>query len=163
MWWFHDTCRLPSPCWAWEVRFQLFALKSSISILQIMKPKTMMGRKNLLLVWTPQLCYTDCCQILHHFQSYRYVNFFILQSDKNDWPQNSQNSSSRPSVLRGGYSSIQWITQPVSLILIYWIVIYLDPVVQKLDNAIHQTNRYPEDKYYENRLHYPLDSNLSSR
>ena len=27
MWWFHDTCRLPCPCWAWEIRFQLFALK----------------------------------------------------------------------------------------------------------------------------------------
>ena len=37
-----------------------------------------------------------------------------------------------------------------------------DPVVQKLDNAIHRTNRYPEDKYYENQLRYPLDSNLSS-
>ena len=36
------------------------------------------------------------------------------------------------------------------------------PVVQKLDNAIHRTNRYPEDKYYENQLRYPLDSNLSS-
>ena len=36
------------------------------------------------------------------------------------------------------------------------------PVVQKLDNAIHRTNRYPEDKYYENQMRYPLDSNLSS-
>ena len=36
------------------------------------------------------------------------------------------------------------------------------PVVQKLDSAIHRINRYPEDKYYENQLRYPLDSNLSS-
>ena len=35
------------------------------------------------------------------------------------------------------------------------------PVVQKLDNSIHRINRYPEDKYYENQLRYPLDSNLS--
>ena len=34
----------------------------------------------------------------------------------------------------------------------------LGPVVQKLDSAIHQINRYPqEDKYYENQLCYPLD------
>ena len=26
---------------------------------------------------------------------------------------------------------------------------YQDPVVQKLDNAIHRINRYPVDKYYE--------------
>ena len=38
----------------------------------------------------------------------------------------------------------------------------LVPVVQKLDSAIHRINRYPEDKYYENQLRYPLDSNLSS-
>ena len=36
------------------------------------------------------------------------------------------------------------------------------PVVQKLDNAIQRINRYPEDRYYESQLHYPLDSNLSS-
>ena len=35
------------------------------------------------------------------------------------------------------------------------------PVVQKLDNAIHRINRYPEDRYYESQLRYPLDSNLS--
>ena len=35
-------------------------------------------------------------------------------------------------------------------------------VVQKLDSAIHWINPYPEDKYYENQLRYPLDSNLSS-
>jgi len=35
-------------------------------------------------------------------------------------------------------------------------------IVQKLDSAIHWINRYPEDKHYENQLHYPLDSNLSS-
>ena len=31
-------------------------------------------------------------------------------------------------------------------------------VVQTLDNAIHRINHYPADKYWENRLHYPLDS-----
>ena len=38
----------------------------------------------------------------------------------------------------------------------------LAPVVQKLDNAIHRISHYPEDKYYENQLRYPLDSNLST-
>ena len=30
-----------------------------------------------------------------------------------------------------------------------------------MDSAIHRINHYPEDKYYENQLRYPLDSNLS--
>ena len=31
-------------------------------------------------------------------------------------------------------------------------------VVQKLGNAIHRINHcYPVERYYENRLHYPLD------
>ena len=34
------------------------------------------------------------------------------------------------------------------------------PVVQKLDSAIHRINHYPVDKYYKNRLHYPLESDL---
>ena len=38
----------------------------------------------------------------------------------------------------------------------------LAPVVQKLDSAIHRINRYPADKYYENQLRYPLDSDLAS-
>ena len=42
------------------------------------------------------------------------------------------------------------------------LFIHQAPVVQKLDNAIHWINRYPEDRYYENQLHYPLDSNLST-
>ena len=32
------------------------------------------------------------------------------------------------------------------------------PVVQKLDSAIYRINRYPEDKYYEIQLCYPVDS-----
>ena len=33
-------------------------------------------------------------------------------------------------------------------------------VVRKLDSAIQQINRYPEDKYYDNQLRYiPVDSN----
>ena len=87
-----------------------------------MKPKTMMGRKNLLLVWTPQLCYTDCCQILHHFQSYRYVNFFILQSVKS-WI-----------TLSTRQIAIQRISIMKTNCTIRWIVIY--PV----DNAIHLSN-----------------------
>ena len=35
-------------------------------------------------------------------------------------------------------------------------------VVQKLDNAIHRINRYPENNLYENQLGYPLARNLSS-
>ena len=35
------------------------------------------------------------------------------------------------------------------------------PVVQRLDNAIHRINRYPADKYWQNKLRYPLDSELS--
>ena len=42
------------------------------------------------------------------------------------------------------------------------LFIHQAPVVHRLDNAIHRINRYPEDRYYENQLHYPLDSNLSS-
>ena len=90
-----------------------------------MKPKTMMGRKNLLLVWTPQLCYTDCCQILHHFQSYRYVNFFILQSVKS-WI-----------TLSTRQIAIQRIISIMKTnCTICWIVIY--PV----DNAIHLSNNW---------------------
>ena len=36
------------------------------------------------------------------------------------------------------------------------------PVVRKLDRAMHRINRYPEDKYYDIQLRYPVDSNLSS-
>ena len=39
--------------------------------------------------------------------------------------------------------------------------IYLAPVVQKLDSAIHRINHYPGNKYYGNQLRYPLDSDLS--
>ena len=36
------------------------------------------------------------------------------------------------------------------------------PVVQRLDNAIHRINRYPLNKCQQNKLRYPLDSDLSS-
>ena len=36
------------------------------------------------------------------------------------------------------------------------------PLVQMLDNAIHQINHYPADKYWGNQLHFPLDRDLSS-
>ena len=35
------------------------------------------------------------------------------------------------------------------------------PVVQKVYNAIHRINRYPVDKYRQNKPRYPLDSDLS--
>ena len=35
------------------------------------------------------------------------------------------------------------------------------PVVQKMDNAIHRINHYPVDKCCQNKLRYPLDSDLS--
>ena len=35
------------------------------------------------------------------------------------------------------------------------------PVVQKMDSTIHWINHYPEDKYQENQLRYPLDGDLS--
>ena len=35
------------------------------------------------------------------------------------------------------------------------------PVVIKMDSVIHQINHYPVDKYYGNKLHYPLDRGLS--
>ena len=38
----------------------------------------------------------------------------------------------------------------------------LDPVVQKLDGAIHRKNHYPVDKYKENQLRYPVDRDLSN-
>ena len=37
----------------------------------------------------------------------------------------------------------------------------LAPVVRKLDSVIPRINRYPEDKHYDNQLHYPVDSDLS--
>ena len=37
----------------------------------------------------------------------------------------------------------------------------LDRVVRTMDNAIHQENYYPADKYYGNQLRYPLESALS--
>ena len=38
---------------------------------------------------------------------------------------------------------------------------YLAPVVQTLDSAIHRINHYPVDKYYGNQLRYPVDTHLS--
>ena len=34
-------------------------------------------------------------------------------------------------------------------------------VVQTMDSALHRINHYPADKYYENQLHHPLESDLS--
>ena len=35
-------------------------------------------------------------------------------------------------------------------------------LVQMLDSAIQQINHYPADKYLGNKLHYPVDRDLSS-
>ena len=45
-----------------------------------------------------------------------------------------------------------WLLQPFQV---------LATVVQTLDSAIHRINNYPADKYYRNRLCYPLDRDLS--
>ena len=45
-------------------------------------------------------------------------------------------------------------------IRIDWFL-FLAPVVQTSDSAIHRINHYPADKYYGNQLRYPLDSDLS--
>ena len=37
----------------------------------------------------------------------------------------------------------------------------LAPVVQKLESAIHRINHYAVDKYWQNQLCYPVDSDLS--
>ena len=37
----------------------------------------------------------------------------------------------------------------------------LAPVVQRLDNAIHRINRYLVDKCWQNKPHYPVNSDLS--
>ena len=38
---------------------------------------------------------------------------------------------------------------------------HLGPVVRSVDNAIHRINRYPADKCWQDKLRYPLDSDLS--
>ena len=38
---------------------------------------------------------------------------------------------------------------------------YLAPVFQKLDNDIHWINHFPVDKHKGNRLHHPVDRDLS--
>ena len=42
--------------------------------------------------------------------------------------------------------------------LIRWIVIYLAPVVQRVDNAIHRINHYPADSVVCFANIYPVDS-----
>ena len=44
---------------------------------------------------------------------------------------------------------------------IYWIEIYLAPVVQKVDNAIHRINVYPLNSAIGSPNTYALDSDLS--
>ena len=47
----------------------------------------------------------------------------------------------------------------VVFIKLYKVV--LGPVVQKVYNSVHRINRYPVDKYRQNKPRYPLDSDLS--
>ena len=58
-------------------------------------------------------------------------------------------------------TTLDHVAQKVDRV-IHWRNPYLAPVVRKLDSAIHRINRYPEDKYYDILLRYPVDSNLSS-
>ena len=44
---------------------------------------------------------------------------------------------------------------------IHWIEIYLAPVVQNVDNAIHRENVYPLNSTIGFPNTYPLDSDLS--
>ena len=55
----------------------------------------------------------------------------------------------------------QWTTQLVFVILFHWTVIYLAPVVQKVDNAIQWINLYSLDSAVGFPNTYPLDSDLS--
>ena len=48
--------------------------------------------------------------------------------------------------LSTGLITIQRISVNKTNHAIRWIVIYLAPVVQRLDNAIHRINHYPADK-----------------
>ena len=78
-------------------------------------------------------------------------------------------------MLSTGQISLQWLVQMVSLILIFWLVIYLVdspvqlwnnwgqvPVIQKVDNANNQINPYPVDSAIGFPNIYPLDSDLSN-
>ena len=56
--------------------------------------------------------------------------------------------------------SLEFRRLNVRVLACTYVFSVLAPVVQKLYSAIHAINRYPEDKYYENQLHYPLDSNI---
>ena len=56
--------------------------------------------------------------------------------------------------------SLEFRRLNVRVLACTYVFSVLAPVVQKLYSAIHGINRYPEDKYYENQLHYPLDSNI---
>ena len=78
-------------------------------------------------------------------------------------------------MLSTGQISIQWLVQMVSLILIFWLVIYpVDspvqlwnnwgqvPVVQKVDKANNQINLCTVDSAIGFPNTYPLDSDLSN-
>ena len=56
---------------------------------------------------------------------------------------------------------IYWISQLVLVVFICWMVIYLAPVVLKVDNAIYRTNHYTLESAVGSAITYPLDSDLS--
>ena len=64
-------------------------------------------------------------------------------------------------MLSTGEITIYWITQLVLVVFICWIVIYLAPVVLKVDNAIYRTNDYTLESAVGSAITYPLDSDLS--
>ena len=51
----------------------------------------------------------------------------------------------------------------VSLKLIHWIELFLVPVVQKVDNAIHWISLYPLNSAIGSPNSYLLDSDLSGK
>ena len=51
--------------------------------------------------------------------------------------------------------------KPNLIIVLLCILIFLAPVVQRLDNAIHRINHYPADSVVCFANTYPLDSDLS--
>ena len=81
------------------------------------------------------------------------------------WPSGLGHWSCNPEVpgssLHPATSWICFTVVPSSNPRSRFVYSQLAPVVQRVDNAIHRINRYPVDKCWQNKLHYPPDSDLS--
>ena len=66
-------------------------------------------------------------------------------------------------VIRMAFGNLANLLKTIRTMLSYsfYETIKLGPVVQKAYNAIHWINRCPVNKYRQNKLHYPLDSDRS--